>query len=86
MTLFKFNSILKFFIIYGYWYQSGYYSYLIRVGLGLAEGAKGSFALFNLSFLGCQSLWENFLHTELQYWVKRIAKVFMIYFRQINFS
>jgi len=32
-----------------YLYQSGYYSYLIKVGLGLGEDANGSFALFNLS-------------------------------------
>jgi len=31
-----------------YLYQSGYDSYLVKVGLGLGQDAKGSFALFNL--------------------------------------
>jgi hypothetical protein len=35
------------FIICNYLYQSGYYSYLIRVGLGLGDDVKSSFALFN---------------------------------------
>jgi len=36
------------FIIYRrYLYQSCYYNYLIKVGLGLGYDAKGSFALFN---------------------------------------
>jgi len=48
MTLFKFNLILKLFIICDYLYQSGYYSYLIKVGLGMGEDNKGSFTLFNL--------------------------------------
>jgi len=49
MTLFKFSSILSIFTICGCLYQSGYYSYLIKIGLGLGEDTKGSFALFNLS-------------------------------------
>ncbi len=36
------------FIICSYLFQSGYYSYLIKVGLGLGEDAEASFALFNL--------------------------------------
>jgi len=44
-----------------YLYQSGYCSYLIKVGLGLGEDAKVSFPLFNLSLLGCQSFWETLL-------------------------
>ncbi len=39
---------LSLFIICGYLYQSGYYSYLIRIGLGLGVETKGSFVLFNL--------------------------------------
>ncbi len=35
------------FIICDFLYQSGYHSYLIKVGLGLGEDAKSSFALFN---------------------------------------
>ncbi len=49
MTLFKFNSILSLFIICGCLYQSGYYSNLIKIGLGMGGDTKGSFALFNLS-------------------------------------
>jgi len=49
-----------------YLYQSGYYSYLIKVGLGLGEESKASFALFNLSLLGCQSLWETILQKNVQ--------------------
>jgi len=36
------------FIICSFLYQSSYYSYLIKVGLGLGEEANDSFALFNL--------------------------------------
>ncbi len=38
-----------------YLYQSGYYSYLIKVGLGLGENTCVALALFNLYLLGCQS-------------------------------
>jgi hypothetical protein len=43
----------------GYLYQSSYYNYLIKVGLGLGEDAF--IALFNLCLLGCQSLREALL-------------------------
>jgi len=49
-----------------YLYQSGYYSYLIKVGLGLGEDTKVSFALFNLSLLGCQNFGINFLTKSFQ--------------------
>jgi len=35
------------FIIFDHLYLSGYYSYLIKVCLGLGEDAKSGFALFN---------------------------------------
>jgi len=46
-----------------YLYQSGYYSYLIKVGLGLGlgEDAGVELASFNLCLLGCQSLGETLL-------------------------
>ncbi len=44
----------------GYLYQFGYYSYFIKFGLGLGEDAKGSFALFDLCLLGCQSFEKLF--------------------------
>jgi len=44
-----------------YLYQSGYYSYLIKVGLRLGEDAHVELALFNLCLLGCQSLGETLL-------------------------
>ena len=44
-----------------YLYQSGYYSYLIKVGLGLDEDTRVALALFNLCLLGCQSLGETLL-------------------------
>ncbi len=52
-------------IICSYLSQSGYYSYLIKVGFGFGEDAKVSFALFNLSLLGSQSLWETLLQNML---------------------
>ncbi len=48
-----------------YLYQSGYYSYLIKVGLGLSEDARIALALFNLSLLGCQSLGETLLRSYI---------------------
>jgi len=45
LSSFKYCSL---FIICHYSYQSSYYSYLIKVGLGLSEDAKSRFALFNL--------------------------------------
>ncbi len=42
-----------------YLYQSGYYSYLIRVGLGFGEDTQIVLALFTLCLLGCQSLGET---------------------------
>ncbi len=48
----------------GYLYQSSYYSYLIRVGLGSGEDACIALALFNLCLLGCQSLRETLLRKK----------------------
>jgi hypothetical protein len=45
----------------GYLYQSGNYSYLIKVGLGLGEDTCIVLALFNFCLLGCQSLNETLL-------------------------
>jgi hypothetical protein len=42
-----------------YLYQSGYYSYLIKVGLGLSEDACVVFALFNLCLLGLPECKRN---------------------------
>jgi len=39
----------------------GYYSYLIKVGLGLGEDTGVALALFNLCLQGCQSLEETLL-------------------------
>jgi len=48
------------FIICNYLYQSGYYSYLIKVGLSLSEDAKSSFvAKFALFNLYCLELWKS---------------------------
>jgi len=45
-----------------YSYQSGYYSYFIKFGLGLGEDACiAALALFYLCLLGCQSLRETLL-------------------------
>jgi len=44
-----------------YLYQSGYYSYLINVGLGLGEDARVALLVFNLCLLGWQSLGETLL-------------------------
>ncbi len=52
----KFNSSSEVYSSFvSYVYQSGYYSYLIKVGLGLGEDACIVFALINLCLLGCQS-------------------------------
>jgi len=59
----KVNSILKLSFV-RYLYQYSYYIYLIKVGLGLGEDTKVSFAIFNLSLLGCQSLWETLLRND----------------------
>jgi len=67
------------FIICGYLYQSGYYSYLIKVDLGLGENAKGCFALFNLCLLGCTSLWETLLQKK-----KLLFKKLVIHFLYIR--
>ncbi len=44
-----------------YLYKSGYYSYLIKVGLETGEDVCIALALFNLCLLGCQSLRETLL-------------------------
>jgi hypothetical protein len=48
MARFKFNQILTLFIICDYLYQSGYYSYLIKVGLGWSKDANSDFALYEI--------------------------------------
>jgi hypothetical protein len=51
MTRLKFSQILKVYLSFcNYLYQSSYYSYLIKVGLGWGEAARSCFALFNLPY------------------------------------
>jgi len=50
-----------------YFYQSGYFSYLIKVGLGLGEDTHIALALFNLCLLGCQSLGETLLQNTFSF-------------------
>jgi len=47
------NAMLKF--IHNL-YQSGYYSYLIKIGLGLGQDAHVALVLFLICLLGLQSL------------------------------
>ncbi len=57
-----------------YLQQSSYYSYLIKVGSGLSEGACVGFALFNLCLLDCQNLRETLLRNT-QFTLKVIVHV-----------
>jgi len=57
-----------------YLYQSGYFSYLIKVGLGFGEDTCVALALFNLYLLGCQSLEETLLQ-KFQLYYKNSIKI-----------
>jgi len=62
MSKIKFNSKTEVYSSFvSHLYQSGYYSYSIKVGFGLGEDACVAIALFNLCLLGCQSLRETLL-------------------------
>ncbi len=45
------------------------------VGLGLGEDPKVSFVLFNLSLLGCKSLWETLLQNFDKYVNMEVGRV-----------
>jgi len=78
-TFRKFCKMIRHCLSSFHLYQSGYYSYLIKVGLGLGEDAKGVFALFNLCLLGCTSLWETLLQKK-----KLLFKKLVIHFLYIR--